>query len=212
MMWLLSLSCTTETVSVYRTVEQQDVTGREEDTAYLSEVESAELPTLEEVEGILQTGIEQVRVTRVGRLLDVYDEMLAQVDADCPRFTNPDGLYWADTCTSKEYIFRDLRRVIHEMIRCQTITAICLQVVGSCEGMLSKDDTSLQCVGGINELTGVDANGHDVTAIQTLCFDRGQPLLISDLEMWASMPTYKAIYQNGVQIVRDGESVLGAVG
>ena len=118
-------------MSVYKTVDQENLNGRAEDTAYLSDVESSEVPTLEEVEAILQMGIEQVRDTRVGRLLDVYDEMLSQADADCPRwFTNPDGLYWADTCTSEEGVsFQGFATSYPGMIRCLMTMEICLRVV-----------------------------------------------------------------------------------
>ena len=39
-MWLFAFSCITETVSVYKTVDQENLTGRAEDT-YLSDVESS---------------------------------------------------------------------------------------------------------------------------------------------------------------------------
>ena len=79
-------------------------------------MESSDVPTLEEVEAILQMGIAQVRDTRVGSLLDVYDEMLDQTDA-----TAHAGLPIRMGCTGRipahpkqAYIFRDLRRVCPE--------------------------------------------------------------------------------------------------
>ena len=105
-MMFLWLACTTEIVSVYTSVPQESQTQIDDDTAYLADVSYSEPPSISEIENIVQMGIEQIRETRVGRLLDVYDEMLEQTDTNCPRwFNNSDGLYWADTCTSEDGVF-----------------------------------------------------------------------------------------------------------
>jgi len=211
-------ACTTETVTAYTSAQQEDRTRVEEDTAYLAEIEGSDVPRLEDIEQVLQHGVDQIRETRVGRLLDVYDEMLSQTDDDCPRwFNNPDGLYWADTCTSDEgvsfqgFATSQPRNDTHPDAYGNIFTGRQIH----CEGTLSKGDTTLQCVGGINELTGVDANGHDVfySYSRHYVLTEGNTVThFPDAEMWAvNAPTYRALFQNGVQIVRDGDVVLGAV-
>ena len=218
MLSLLVLACITETVSVYTTVTQEDQTHIEEDTAYLADVDSGETPSVQDIEIILQLGIEQIRATRVGRLLDVYDEMLEQTDASCPRwFNNPDGLYWADTCTSEDGVsFQGFATSIpRDDLTPDDYGNMFTGRQIHCEGTLSQGDTVMQCVCGINELTGVDANGHDVFYSYSRHYvltEADDVTHFPDAEMWAvKAPTYKALFQNGVQIVRDAESVLGAV-
>lgn len=218
MLWVLGLACTTETVSVYTTVDQEDRTRMEEDTAYLGDLPTVENPNLEDIETILQLGIDQIRETRVGRLLDVYDEMLEHSDAICPRwFTNTDGMYWADTCTSESGVS------FQGFATGMTRNDVTPDDYGNmftgrqihCEGTLSQGDTNMLCVGGINELVGMDANGHDVfySYSRHYVLTEGDTVThFPDAEMWAvKAPTYKALFQNGVQIVREGETVLGAV-
>ena len=131
-MWLFAFSCITETVSVYKTVDHSNLDRRAEDTAYLFDVESSEVPTIEEVEAILQMGIEQVRDTEQGDCSMCMTRCHKWMLTSSRCFpANPDGLYWADTCTSEEGIFRGLQPVIRGMIRRSMTMAICLQVVDS---------------------------------------------------------------------------------
>ena len=209
MLWVVVWACTTEVVSVYTTVDQEDRTKVEEDTSYLADVESTEIPSIHEIEVILQMGIDQIRETRVSRLLDVYDEMLDQTDDYCPRwFNNPDGMYWADTCTSEAGV--SFQGFATSMPRNdQTPDDYGNMFMGRqihCEGTLTQGDTTMQCVGGINELTGIDANGHDVfySYSRHYVLTEGDTVThFPDAELWAvNAPTYKALFHNGVQIVR----------
>lgn len=217
-MMFLWLACTTETVSVFTTVPQESQTQVDEDTAYLVELPSSEIPSLSEIENIVQLGIDQIRETRVGRLLDVYDAMLEQTDFGCPRwFNNPDGLYWADTCTSGNGVsFQGFAtsRPRNDVVPDAYGNLFTGRQI-HCEGVLRQGDTTLECVGGINELTGIDGNGHNVFYSYSRHYVLTQGEDVShfpDAEMWAvQAPTYKALFQNGVQIVRDSESVLGIV-
>jgi hypothetical protein len=218
MLWVLGWACTTEVVSVYTTVDQEDRTQVEEDTAYLADVESTEAPSIHEIEMILQMGIDQIRETRVSRLLDVYDEMLDQTDDYCPRwFNNPDGMYWADTCTSENGVsFQGFATSMpRNDLAPDDYGNMFMGRQIHCEGTLTQGDTTMQCVGGINELTGTDANGHDVfySYSRHYVLTEGDTVThFPDAEMWAvNTQTYKALFQNGVQIVREGEHVLGAV-
>ena len=218
MLWIFGGACTTEVVTVYTTLEQEDRTQIEEDTAFLAEVESTDTPNIDEIEVILQLGIDQIRETRVGRLLDVYDDMLEQTDSNCPRwFNNPDGMYWADTCTSEDGVsFQGFATSIprNDMVPDDYGNMFAGRQI-HCEGTLSQGETTMQCVGGINELVGTDSNGHDVfySYSRHYVLTEGDTVThFPDAEMWAvNAPTYKALFQNGVQIVRDGEQVLGAV-
>lgn len=217
MMFLL-WSCTTEIVSIYTSVPQESQTQIDDDMAYLADVSYSEPPSISEIENIVQMGIDQIRETRVGRLLDVYDEMLEQTDVTCPRwFNNSDGLYWADTCTSQDGVsFQGFATSIPR-------NDVVPDAYGNlftgrqihCEGVLSQGDTTMECVGGINELTGTDANGHDVFYSYSRHYVLTQGDEVShfpDAEMWAvHAPTYKALFQNGVQIVRDETTIVGVV-
>ena len=217
-MMFLWFACTIETVSVYTSVPQQSQTQVAEDTAYLAEVELSEIPSIHEIEHIVQLGIEQIRETRVGRLLDVYDAMLAQTDSTCPRwFSNPDGIYWADTCTSEAGVsFQGFAtRITRNDVVPDDYGNLFTGRQIHCEGTLRQGDTTMECVGGINELTGTDSNGHDVfySYSRHYVLTHGDAVVhFPDAEMWAvHSPTYKALFQNGVHVVRDGASVLGVV-
>ena len=218
MFWSLALACSMEVASVFTTVDQEDRTRIDEDTAFLAEVETVEPPSIPDIENVLHLGVAQIRSTRVARLLDVYDEMLSQADATCPRwFSNPDGLYWADTCTSEDGV--TFQGFATSMPRNDVAPDEYGNLFSGrqihCEGTLSQGDTTMQCVGGINELIGTDANGHDVFYSFSRHYVLSEANSIThfpDAEMWAvKAPTYKALFQNGVQIVREGETILGAV-
>lgn len=213
---MLVVGCRTEIVRDYQTVTQQDLNQLEEDTAYLAELEAVESPSIEEIESILQQGIEQIRTVRVGRLLDVYDAMLGQTDSDCPRwFNNPDGLYWADSCTSDQGVsFEGFATSIpRNDTEPDPYGNIFVGRQIHCEGTLSDGETQMSCVGGINELTGVDANGHDVFYSYSRPYvltESGTTSYFPDAEMWAvNAPTYKAIFYNGVQLVREDDDQAG---
>jgi len=215
---LFFVGCTLEEVTTYTVVSQEEQNNRETDTAYLIETETTEAPSIADIETILQQGIEEVRTVRVGRLLDVYDEMLAQMDSECPRwFANSYGAYWADTCTSNTGV--SFEGFASSTPRNDTEPGPYGNVFSGrqihCEGILSQADTTLQCTGGINELVGVDSNGHDVFYSYSrpyVLIEGTDTVYFPDVEMWAvNAPTYKAIYYNGVQLVRDGEQIIGAV-
>ncbi len=221
---MVLVGCRTEIVRDFETVTQQELNEVEEDTAYLAELDALDTPAIEDVETLLQMGIEQIRAVRVGRLLDVYDAMLAQTDSDCPRwFNNPDGLYWADSCTSEQGVaFEGFATSIpRNDTEPDPYGNLFVGRQIHCEGTLSDGDTQLSCVGGINELTGVDSNGHDVFYSYSRPYvltEFGTVSHFPDAEMWAvNAPTYKAMFYNGVQLVRDqntdggAHQVLGAV-
>ena len=161
----------------------------------------SETPSIHEIEHIVQLGIEQIRKTRVGRLLDVYDAMLAQTDSTCPRwFSNPDGIYWADTCTSEtEVSFQGFATSIprNDVVPDDYGNLFTGRQI-RCEGTLRQGDTTMECVGGINELTGTDSNGHDV--FTSYLGSRTDPRRCSgtfpQCQNWAvHAPTYKALFQ-----------------
>ena len=212
------VGCTVEEVQVYTSVSQEEENRVAEDTAYLVDTVVVETPSIVAIESILQQGIDQVRTVRVGRLLDVYDGMLAQMDSDCPRWFNDSyGVYWADTCTSDNGV--SFQGFASSTPRNDTEPGPYGNLFTGrqihCEGVLNQEDTTLQCAGGINELVGVDVNGHDVFYSYSrpyVLIEGEDTVHFPDLEMWAvNAPTYKAIYYNGVQLVRDGEQIIGAV-
>ena len=219
MMFFWLFGCTTETITTYTHVSQREENAvAEQDTSYLGALDPIEVPTQDDIETVLQSGVEQVRSFRVGRILDVYDTFLELTDATCPRwFNNPDGMYWADTCTSEEGVQFDgfATSIPLEDTEPDAYGNLFTGRQIHCEGSLQFADTRVQCVGGINELTGVDANGHDVfytySRPYVLTIDT-EEILYPDLEMWAvNAPNYKAIYYNGVQVVENETGIVGVV-
>lgn len=207
MLCLFGLGCTVEE---YRRDIQVESTFEVEDTAYMVDIESIQAPDLSEIEAVLQQGILSIREVRASQVLDLYDEYIAQGDADCPRwYFNDNGHYWADTCVSDVGIhFQGFGTSIpwDNQIDDYGNTWSGRQI--HCEGKLKGSTDELICQGGLNQLRGVDANGAPIFYSYTSPYeilDPNQEFVFPTMEMWAvNHPDYKAIFYDAIQKTETG--------
>lgn len=204
MIWLLGTLVLACNPTVQKSQEIIDQTQpAPEDTAFVLALEEEEEISLSAIETALQEGIEEIRTVRANRVLTTYQELLAQASAECPRwYSGDDGPYWADDCQTNNGvsfqgfgIFFELTESTDESGNTWTGSQL------HCEGHIESSAKKLSCVGGLNELTGADANGSPVFYSYT------SPYVLEDddgltsypqIKMWAvNHPDYKAIHYSG---------------
>ena len=207
MIWLLA--CNTTSIEKQHSIIDQ-TQAPPEDTAFVSELEEEETISKELIETTLQAGINKISTVRAHKALDVYDAILTEASETCPRwYTGNDGPYWSDDCqTSSGFSYQGFGLSFDQDGTPDEAGNIWTGRQIHCEGILESSAAKLTCVGGFNELVGIDANEHPVfysyTSPYTLT-ENGTQIIYPQMEMWAvDAPEYRGIYYSGTILVETG--------